>query len=222
MIRLVSSHYNALKRTPPRFRVLIAIFLSLTLLSTLRTSAETIGEPVRVPDGVIIPLGSNLLKLQVCADDIIRVACASNRAFFDRQSLAIPENHSSKNWKLEVGEHEVTLSTSKLMAKVSRTTGAVSFFDAQGNPVLAEKGRALQPAIVQGDQTFHVRQEWEPAQNEAIYGLGQHPLGLMNIKGYDLDVWQFNGTIAIPFLVSSRGYGIFWDNTSLTRFGDLR
>ena len=26
----------------------------------------------------------------------------------------------------------------------------------------------------------------------------------------------------VPFLVSSRGYGILWDNTSYTRFGDLR
>jgi alpha-D-xyloside xylohydrolase len=206
------------------FRVLLAIFLSPVLLSALRISAETIGEPARVPDGVIIPVGSNLLKLQVCADDIIRVACAPSRAFFERQSLAIPENRYGKNWNVELNAGEVTLSTSKLMAKVSRTTGAVSFFDAHGNPVLVEKAgsRALQPTTVQGDQTFHVRQEWQSENNEALYGLGQHQLGLMDIKGYDLDLWQFNGTIAIPFLVSSRGYGIFWDNTSLTRFGDLR
>jgi alpha-D-xyloside xylohydrolase len=208
----------------PDFRVLLAMFVSLVLLSALRIPAETIGEPARVPDGVIVPVGSNLLKLQVCADDIIRVACAPNRAFFERQSLAIPESHYSKNWNAEVGASEVTLSTSKLIAKVSRATGAVSFFDAHGNPVLVEKAgsRALQPVIVQGDQTFHVRQEWQSESIEALYGLGQHQLGLMDIKGYDLDLWQFNGTIAIPFLVSSRGYGIFWDNTSLTRFGDLR
>lgn len=203
---------------------LLVLVLSLTLPGTFRAPAETIGEPVRVPDGVIIPVGSDLLKLQVCADDVIRVACARNRAFFDHQSLAIPENRHIKDWKLEVGADAVTLSTCKLTAKVARNTGAVSFFDAQGNTVLAEKpgSRVLQPAIVQGDQTYHVRQEWEPEQGEALYGLGQHQLGLMNIKGYDLDLWQFNGTIAIPFLVSSRGYGIFWDNTSFTRFGDLR
>ena len=28
--------------------------------------------------------------------------------------------------------------------------------------------------------------------------------------------------MVVPFLVSSRGYGILWDNTSWTRFGDLR
>lgn len=224
MTRLFSTRLNRQKRVFPPLSAIVALLLSLTLPGTLRLPAETIGEPVRTPDGVIIPLGSDLLKLQVCADDIVRVACASNRAFFDHQSLTIPENHHIKDWKLEVGADGVTLSTSKLTAKVARTTGAVSFFDAQGNAVLAEKpgSRALQSVIVQGDQTFHVRQEWEPKPDEALYGLGQHQLGLMNIKGYDLDLWQFNGTISIPFLVSSRGYGIFWDNTSFTRFGDLR
>lgn len=224
MNRLLSPAPNRLNRMSRRLGALSATVLFLALLSALRTPAESIGEPARVPDGVVIPIGTNLLKLQVCADDIIRVASAGNRAFFGHQSLAIPENCYSKNWKLEFGAGEITLSTSKLTVKVSRSTGAVSFFDAQGNPVLSEKpgSRTLLPTIVQGDQTFHVRQEWEADRNEALYGLGQHQLGLMNIKGYDLDLWQFNGTIAIPFFVSSRGYGIFWDNTSFTRFGDLR
>jgi hypothetical protein len=67
-----------------------------------------------------------------------------------------------------------------------------------------------------------MRQEWQANADEALYGLGQHQLGLMNIKGFDLDLWQRNTEVVVPFLVSSRGYGILWDNTSWTRFGDLR
>jgi alpha-D-xyloside xylohydrolase len=67
-----------------------------------------------------------------------------------------------------------------------------------------------------------VRQEWEPDADEALYGLGQHQFGLMNIKGYNLDLWQRNTEVAVPFLVSSRGYGILWDNPSRTRFGGLQ
>ena len=78
------------------------------------------------------------------------------------------------------------------------------------------------PAIVQGESTQHVRQEWLPGLDEALYGLGENQLGLLDLRGYDLDLWQHNGTIVIPFLVSSRGWGILWDNTSFTRFGDLR
>ena len=56
----------------------------------------------------------------------------------------------------------------------------------------------------------------------ALPAPGQHQLGLLDIKGYDIDLWQHNGTVIVPVLVSSKGYGIFWDNTSFTRFGDLR
>jgi len=47
---------------------------------------------------------------------------------------------------------------------------------------------------VQGEDTQHVRQEWLPQADEALYGLGENHLGLLNLKGYDLDLWQHNGT----------------------------
>ena len=93
-----------------------------------------------------------------------------------------------------------------------------------GHSLLAETpdGRKLEPATVQGEKTFHVQQKWKAADGESLYGLGQMQLGTVDIKGYDLDLWQHNTNVVVPFLVSSKGYGIFWDNTSFTRFGDLR
>ena len=92
-------------------------------------------------------------------------------------------------------------------ARVDLVTGRVAFLDAAGAPVLEESGRTIMPAVVLGENTQHVRQEWAPAEGEALYGLGENQLGLLNLKGYDLDLWQHNGTIVIPFLVSSRGWG---------------
>jgi len=50
---------------------------------------------------------------------------------------------------------------------------------------------------------------------------GQHQFGIVDIKGSDLDLWQRNTTVIVPFLVSSDGYGILWDNTP-TPVWDLR
>jgi alpha-D-xyloside xylohydrolase len=117
-----------------------------------------------------------------------------------------------------------TLSTARLQVRVDLATGAVSFFDASGQPILAEKtgSRAITPAEVQGEKTFHVSQQWEANADESLYGLGQLQFGTVDIKGYDLDLWQHNTCVVVPLLVSSRGYGVFWDNISYTRFGDLR
>jgi alpha-D-xyloside xylohydrolase len=178
-----------------------------------------------MPEGLLVRVGDGFLKLEVCADDVVRVAYAKDQAFFARKSLAAqPKRCEGARFELTEGAGTATLATSKLRVRIDLATGKVAFFDLAGAPVLQEKdgGRTIVAATVQGEDTQHVRQEWLPHADEALYGLGENHLGLVNLKGYDLDLWQHNGTIVIPFLVSSRGWGILWDNTSFTRFGDLR
>ena len=137
--------------------------------------------------------------------------------------MRVPAPAAAVPWTWTAGVSEGRLATARLAAHVELSTGRVSFFDSVGRLILAERsgGRVLTPATVQGQPTFHLRQEWSSPPDEALYGLGQHQLGLLNVRGYDLDLWQHNGTEIVPFLVSSRGYGLLWDNDSFTRFGDL-
>ncbi|MGH8024534.1 MAG: TIM-barrel domain-containing protein, partial [Limisphaerales bacterium] len=200
-------------------------FLCALALAQSLPARAAVGIPEKTADGVLIPLPGQYLKLEVCADDVIRVAVSPDRSFFARKSLAAGGRPDAKtHWSLKSENGKALLTTDALTVSADLHTGAVSFFGPNGRLILAEKtnGREMTPTIVQGQSTFHVRQEWMPNNGEALFGLGQQQLGLMDLKGYDLDLWQHNGTVAIPFLVSSRGYGIFWDNTSFTRFGDLR
>jgi alpha-D-xyloside xylohydrolase len=199
-----------------------ALAVTIAWLSALPAAAA---ELVRKSDGVEVKVGDGILKLEVCAEDIVRVAFAKDADFFARRSLAAaPKRCGGARVTVEATNNQVALKTSRLEARVDLQTGAVSFLDAAGQLVLAEKpgGRVLSPADVQGDKTFHVRQEWLPNADESLYGLGQHQLGLVDLKGYDLDLHQYNTSVVVPFLVSSRGYGILWDNTSYLRFGDTR
>lgn len=177
----------------------------------------------RMPEGVLVRTGEGFLKLEICAADVIRVAYAKDQGFFARHSLsAQPKHCDGANFDVSEATGIATIATARLQARVDLGTGRVGFFDPSGTPILEEKARLLMPAVVQGETSNHVQQEWAPAADEALYGLGENQVGLLNLKGYDLDLWQHNGTIVIPFLVSSRGWGVFWDNTSFTRFGDLR
>jgi alpha-D-xyloside xylohydrolase len=165
------------------------------------------------------------LRLAFCAEDVVRVAFARDVSFFERASLAAGARRCEPVAVVRKdAAGGATLATPKMSVRVALATGKVAFLDAQGAPVLAEKegGRSLDPAEVQGERVSHPRQEWSENDGEALYGLGQQQLGLLDLKGYDLDLWQRNATVVVPFLVSSRGYGILWDNTSYTRFGDLR
>ncbi|HUJ45418.1 MAG TPA: TIM-barrel domain-containing protein [Opitutaceae bacterium] len=202
-----------------------ALAATAALVSLLITALSAAPELERLTDGIVVPIGDTFLEIEIRADNVVRVAAAKDRSFFAHPSLAVlPAGGPAPRWELTAAAGTATLSTAQLKVQVDLGHGAITFLDSAGQPVLAEAkgGREIIAATVQGEPTYHVRQKWESNADEALYGLGENQLGLLDLKGYDLDLWQHNGTAAIPFLVSSRGYGIFWDNPSYTRFGDLR
>ena len=207
-----------------------ALCLSALILHAAPPTPAVPAAPVarkidRQPDGLTLHLDAGDLRIQLLSDSIVRVAFARSADFFSRASLDVLPNPSlTSGWKLAERPASFVLTTAKLHVIVDRTSGAVSFTDAAGRPILSEAAgsRTLEPASVQGEDTFHIQQKWKAQPDESLYGLGQMQLGITDIKGYDLDLWQHNTNIVVPFLVSSRGYGILWDNTSFTRFGDLR
>ena len=170
-----------------------------------------------------LELPSGRLELEACTDDVIRVSFTSKGRTLGQRSLAtLPRRCPGVAWRRSEAAGEVVLQTSRLTLRVDRESGAVRFLDPGGAPVLEEWTRTLTPATVQGESTEHVQQQWRADPDEALYGLGQHQLGLLDLKGYDLDLHQYNTGVVVPFLVSSRGFGVLWDNSSFTRFGDLR
>jgi len=181
------------------------------------------GEAVAGGDVPALELDGGQLKLEVCTDSIVRVAYARDPAFFARPSLAAaPKRCGNVSATVASNERVLTVSTPALGIQVDKASGRVTFFDSDGALILAEKARTLTPVTIQGEATSNVRQEWQANADESLYGLGQRQDGLLDIKGYDLDLRQYNTQVSVPFLVSSRGYGLLWDNTSFSRFGDLR
>ena len=53
--------------------------------------------------------------------------------------------------------------------------------------------------------------------NEKLYGMGQYQHGCLELKGMDLELAQRNSQASVPFLVSSRGYGLLWNNPAVGR-----
>jgi alpha-D-xyloside xylohydrolase len=180
----------------------------------------------RLADGVALKVGELRLEVRVCRDDVVRVAFAPPGPFFGRRSLVTVDGACRPTpFEVHGTSDVVALTTRRLVARIARPSGAVTFVDREGRTLLQEKkggGKSLLPARVMGESTFHVQGEFEPGEGEALYGLGAHQNGLMDYAGRDVDMYQLNTVDVVPFLVSSRGFGLLWDNTSHTRFGDPR
>lgn len=172
-------------------------------------------------DGVVVHCASTWVRLAVRTPQIIRVTASSRRAFLDRDSLVVVPPSDHPYFRVLEDATAIAVDTGVVRATLDRATGQVRFTDSSGKTIAAEADRTFEPAVIQGVNTFHVRQQWH-AQDESLYGLGQHQFDTLNLKGLSIDLWQRNTSIVSPLLVSSRGYGLFWDNLGYTRFGDLR
>jgi alpha-D-xyloside xylohydrolase len=203
---------------------MISSAVLLVLLASGRAQGLVPSNVESLPDGIRLRTANGVLALHVRTDAIVRVTFSKQTDFrADDMVVVGPTNAAVPKWTTSSTPTAVTLTTSKLRVTVTKSDGAVTFADTIGRTILAEAagGHRLMPADVQGEQTLHVQQLWRANYGEALYGLGQRQEGKLDITGYDFDLWQRNTVVEIPMFVSNRGYGILWDNTAPSRFGDV-
>lgn len=186
----------------------------------------------KTEDGIIVYTNADLsgntrqVRLSVISDNIIRVTASPTDKPEEKQSLITVYDHSaSVNWSVNEETDNIRLSTTLITAVVRKDNGAVSFVDKDGKPILAERqmnGRNFQPAIFEGQPSYNIKQVYETSADDAYYGLGQHQDDVYNYKGQQVFLFQNNTEVAVPFLVSTKNYGLLWDNYSVSWVGDLR
>ena len=169
------------------------------------------------------PTGPRAIRLEVLSERIVHVQASPSTTFPTRPSLiVVRKDWPAVKWsRRDIGD-TVVISTARLTVRVNRRDGQVGFYDASGRPLLRDFGRAAKrlPAVtVMGEATHRASQWFDAAPDEQFYGLGEHQDGFMGLRGHTIDLWQWNSTAPVPFLVSSRDYGILWDNASHTTFG---
>jgi alpha-D-xyloside xylohydrolase len=192
--------------------------------------SQTIWE--KTDDGVIIKLRSGSsdipkqMKLEIINDEIIHIIASPVRSFSEEKSLCvIDDDRPITQFNVKQKQDTLIVSTDRVMVKVSIVTGQVIFCDENGKVVLCEKGgggKSFAPVSVEGTSGYTFSQVFESPSDEAFYGLGQHQSDEFNYKGLNESLYQYNTKVSVPFIVSSRNYGILWDNYSLTKFGDPR
>ncbi len=204
------------------YSLLVGLFLlSVTLPAAADAPANEVPAVDRSFTGVTLQMDPGVLRLQVISPSIIRVTYSLSNSLPSEKSLAVIRKPSWwTHWKVINTPGEVIVRTDRMEAHVNRATGAVVFFDKYATLLLAEKangGKSLAATYIAGTGTLRSQQKFMLSADEAIFGLGQHSQGLMNYRGSNVRLEQKNPTeSAVPVLVSSRGYGILWDNPAIT------
>jgi alpha-D-xyloside xylohydrolase len=170
-------------------------------------------------DGITLKMKPGTLRLRVFSPRVVEVVYSRDDSLPQSKSLAVIRQPARSRWKLAEKADEVSLGTEELTVRVNRASGAVGFYDKGGKPVLEEKadgGKSLTPVRIGGLDTLRSEQAFALPPDEAIFGLGQHPDSPMNYHGAKLHLQQENRIVGVPVLLSSRGYGVLWDNPAVT------
>jgi alpha-D-xyloside xylohydrolase len=176
----------------------------------------------RTETGILVtPTAGPVVQLQSYGEGVIRVTEAPSPDVKLPASLMVRATPIAGGFTVSEGPGSVTLGTGSAFADVDLATGKVRFRDAAGKPVLEQSGPpTFKPVTAEGTPWLSISQQFNRGTDEGFYGLGQHQFGQMNYNGEDVELMQHNMDVAIPFVVSTRNYGLLWDNNSITRFGD--
>ena len=214
------SHLPRLRRTAA-----LSTLLLIALLCGMHPARATVQSWTKDGDGVTFSLDVGTMKLRICAADIVEVKYTIVPRLMQKLSLVV-NNRFDPQAPFTVAEAggAVVITTSRLRITVDKATNAVTYADASGKTILAEDpkdNKSMQRSIVATSiSTYTCSTSFASPTDEGLFGLGCHPLdsGSIDYKGRDQDMLIKYMTGAIPVLLSTKGYGLLWDNYSASKF----
>jgi alpha-D-xyloside xylohydrolase len=179
----------------------------------------------RLPNGLQLNAAGQNVRVQFYSPATVRVTKWPDGGTPDKVSLSIIQKDlPALSLRLEENAEAATIASPLLSVRVRKSDGTIQFLAAGGQSVLAERGPALfSPCPIQREKrAFAALQVFALTLQEGVYGLGQHQSGYMNYRNRTVKLVQSNTDAVTPFLISTAGWGILWDNYSKTMFADGR
>lgn len=195
--------------------IILTLLLGISILCSSYTSGsyKDTGKEVTInlTGGklCLIPLNENTVRVQFNLQDSIAL-----------EELIYTENVATPKYTIAETNEQITLTLERLSVIFNKSKEALTFKDQNGRVLLQEKagGRFMENSTVQGTTTHKVEQQFLSPKDEYLYGTGQFQDGYLNIRGLSRRLTQVNTQIAIPFVLSNKGYGLLWNNYGLTDF----
>jgi alpha-D-xyloside xylohydrolase len=210
-----------------RFSVLLAICYFLVGPTDARAQLwETPPLPpvkyAAAPDGMTVSVGAEQVHISVCRATVVHFVAKPDpsNAIQPNQPWMLDQKEScpGANFHISQTADAVILTTDALKIEFSLKWGNIQYNTLAGEPLLRERNsvpRTYEPVELNGEKTFHVEDRFAPDFSEGFYGLGQHQSGLFNYRGATVELGQNNTDVAIPLLLSSKGYALLWNTASL-------
>ena len=196
----------------------------ICLSSVMQTSLASVLSYAKTLEGVSFTLDRGMMEVKICKDDVVEIKYTTSGELPPKSSLVVTNTWTTVP-KFDVAEQMgvITISTNRMKIKVNIFSNAITYTDLNDVVILAEDnagGKKMTRDTIAGLAVNNCETEFLSPQDEALFGLGCHPTDslAMNYKGRNQDLAIKYMTGAIPVLLSTRGYGLMWDNYSASKF----
>lgn len=171
-----------------------------------------------------------LLVIEGWGDNGLRVRAVQKGHLEDTNyGLVYGEGHPAQ---IEIEGNHAWITNGKIKCEVL-PTGKIRFYNQNGRVLLEEYDRnrfrkddegfssalEINPRTftpIRGTDNYKLTVRFEAAC-ERIYGMGQYQQENLNLKGCIVEMAQRNSQVSVPFMLSSAGYGLFWNNPGTGR-----
>jgi len=172
--------------------------------------------------GIKSVINSIDVEIEFYNPSTVRVLKSPEGTTPDRKSLSVIAAPESTALSITQAGNELIVKSDSVRVELNTKNGKIFFSTSTGRPLLREQetGAAFKDFNDAGTRTYSVSQSFILDKDEAIYGLGQQQQGKMVQRNDTLHMIQGNTDDYVPFFLSAKGYGLFWDNYSPTLFED--
>ncbi len=154
-------------------------------------------------------------RIEIVDEDIIRVKKSpTSHQDYTQPDLVTVLKPQGVEWKLKESKYKFVISTDEMKVTVNED-GTIDFCDDQKRHLVTATN---DQTYLDVNSTDNASSQSFSAGKEALYGLGQFQSGIFNWRGVPMTMRQYNQEVAVPFLVSTKNYGILWNNYSVTHF----
>lgn len=191
------------------------------MLALLLFSMESAVE-ARQGNEVVRTVGDQKVKVEFYSPSIVRVLKTPvGSQVAPRSYSVILQPEAVKGVVMSQTSSGYEISSPCMKVQVDTTTGEIRFVNRNDELLLTDVRTKLDRRTDEANQgKWRVSQTFRLDADEAVYGLGQLRDTCMNQRGRHVELWNHNTYIAIPYITSEKGYGIYWDNAGKTYYDD--
>ncbi|KDN56229.1 xylosidase [Flavobacterium seoulense] len=191
----------------------------ITTLIATRMTAQSIEQ---TKQGVQFSAQNLDVKIEFYSNNIVRVYKTPQGVSYNKKSLSVVKLPENTTVSFEQKGNTTVLKSNSIQVDVNPVTGGISFYDNSGKLLLKDKDYGTQFSALDdaGMPSYTIRAGFLLDKEEPVYGVGQIMDNKFNRRNSSHHMQNENMSTYSPYFMSVKGYGVFWDNYSISDFND--